>query len=113
MNHKQIARCIQRTDRNYVIIADCIRNDGCPISLKMGGYKSRISHRRVKAAMQAAKRHLQCSAVLFRDSGTLITPEVAAEWQQHTAADGHWWPGLAAWAKKAAKTAAKINGMGE
>ena len=113
MNHKQITRCIQRADRNYVIIADCIRNDGCPISLKMGGYKSRISHRRVKAAMQAAKAAFPGADVFVRDGGTLVTPEVAAEWQQHTAANGYWWPGLAKWAKRAASTAAKINGMGE
>lgn len=111
MNHKQLTRCIQRTDRNYHVVADLLHLSGHFVSIKMGG--RHISHRRVKAAMQAAKRQWPHTSVFFRDGGTLVTPEIAAEWQQHTAANGYWWPGLARWAKKAAKTAVKINGMEE
>jgi len=111
MNYKQLNRCIQRTDRNYHVVADLQHLAGHFVSIKMGG--RRISHRRIKAAMQAAKREWPHTSVFFRDGGTLVTPELAADWQAHTAANGHWWPGLAKWAKKAAKTAAKINGMGE
>ena len=108
MNAKQLTRCIQRSDRNFHVVADILHPQGCKIAIKMGG--RRVSHRRVKAAMQAAKREWTHTSVFFRDGGTMITPELAADWQQHTAANGYWWPGLAKWAKKAAKTAAKING---
>ena len=111
MNYKQLNRCIQRTDRNYHVVADLQHPAGHFVSIKMAG--RHISHRRIKAAMQAAKREYPHLDVFFRDGGTLVTPELAADWQQHTAANGYWWPKLAKWAAKAAKTAAKINGMEE
>ena len=111
MNAKQLARCIHRTDRNYMVVADVfVRDGGCPISLKMGGYKSRISHRRVKLTMKAAKAAWPEVSVFFRDGGTLVTAEVAADWQQHNAGHGYWWPKLAKWAARAARVSARING---
>lgn len=107
MNTKQLARCIQRTDRNYHVAADILHPQGCKVAIKMGGRK--VSHRRVKAAMQAAKREWPEVSVFFRDGGTLITSEVAADWQAHTAASGYWWPGLAKWAAKAARVSTRIN----
>lgn len=111
MNYKQITKCTQRGGRNYHVVADIIHPQGCKVAVKMGGRK--VSHRRVKAAMKAAKREWPEVSVFFRDGGTLITSEVAADWQQYTAANGYWWPRMAKWAAKAARIAAKINGMGE
>lgn len=111
MNAKQLARCIGSNSRNGHVVADIRHQSGHFVSIKMGG--RRISHRRVKAAMQAAKREWPHTSVFFRDSGTMITPELAADWQQHTSANGYWWPGLKKWAARAARTAVKINGMGE
>lgn len=107
MNTMQINRCIQRTDRNYHVVADMLHPAGHFVSIKMGG--RRISHRRIKAAMQAAKTAWPEVDVFFRDGGTLVTPELAADWRQHNASHGYWWPGLAKWAAKAAKTASRIN----
>ena len=111
MNTKQLTRCTQRTDRNYQIVADIIHPQGCKVAIKMGGRK--VSHRRIKAAMQAAKTAWPEVDVFFRHGGTLVTAEIASGWQQHTAANGYWWPAMAKWAAKAAKTANKINGMGK
>ena len=111
MNYKQLTRCTQRTDRNYQIVADIMHPQGCKVAIKMGGRK--VSHRRIKAAMQAAKTAWPEVDVFFRHGGTLVTAEIASGWQQHTAANGYWWPAMAKWAAKAAKTANKINGMGK
>lgn len=109
MNAKQINRA-QKNTRGYVV-ADILYPAGHFAVIKMVG--RHISHRRIKAAMQAAKREWPHTNVFFRDGGTMVTPELADGWQQFTAANGYWWPKLAKWAKKAAKTAAKINGMGD
>ena len=55
MNIQQLNRCIQRTDRNYQIVAEFQLRDGSTqwsqAALKMGGRK--VSHRRVKMAAKA------------------------------------------------------------
>ena len=107
MNTKQLARATQRGDRNVHVVADILHPQGCKVAIKMGGRK--VSHRRVIAAMKAAKSAWPEVSVFFRDGGTLITQEVATDWQQHTAANGHWWPKLAKWAAKAARVSARIN----
>jgi len=107
MNYKQLARCTKRGGRNYQIVADIIHPQGCKVAIKMGGRK--VSHRRVKAAMKAAKSAWPEASVFFRHGGTLVTTEIADEWQKHTAANGYWWPAMAKWAKRAAKTASRIN----
>lgn len=111
MNAKQINRAIKKNTRNGHVVADLQHPAGHFVSIKMVG--RHISHRRIKAAMQAAKREWPHTNVFFRDGGTLVTPELAADWQHHTAYNGYWWPKLAKWVAKAAKTAVKINGMGE
>lgn len=111
MNYKQLTKCTQRGGRNFHVVADIIHPQGCKVAIKMGGRK--VSHRRIKDAMKAAKREWPEVAVFFRDGGTLVTAEIASDWQQYTAANGYWWPAMAKWAAKAAKTANKINGMGE
>ena len=110
MNYKQLTKCTQRGGRNGHVVADILHPDGHFMSIKMGGRK--VSHRRIKAAMKAAKREYRGCAVFFRHGGTLVTAEIASGWQQFTAANGYWWPGLAKWAKKAAKTASLINESG-
>ena len=107
MNAKQLARCLKNARHTHVV-ADILHPAGHFMSIKMGG--RRISHRRIKVAMVAAKREWPHTDVFFRDGGTMITPELAAEWQALTAANGYWWPKLAKWTMKAAKTATKING---
>ena len=107
MNYKQLSRCMSSNSRNGHIVADALHPAGHWVAIKMGGRK--VSHRRVKAAMKAAKREWPEVNVFFRDGGTLVTPELAADWQQHNASHGYWWPGLAKWAAKAAKTASRIN----
>ena len=107
MNAKQLARCMSSNSRNGHIVADALHPAGHWVAIKMGGRK--VSHRRVKAAMKAAKREWPEVNVFFRDGGTLVTPELAADWQQHNASHGYWWPKLAKWAAKAAKTASRIN----
>lgn len=111
MNAKQLSRCTNSNSRYSHIVADMLHPAGYWIAIKMGGRK--VPHRRVKAAMQAAKREYPHCDVYFRHGGTLVTTEIAADWQQYTSANGYWWPAQAKWAKKAARTAAKINGMGE
>lgn len=106
MNAKQLARCTNRGGRNFIVVADIMLPQGS-VAIKMGGRK--VSHRRVKAAMKAAKAAWPEASIYFRDGGTLITNELAADWQQHTAANGHWWPKLAKWAAKAARVSARIN----
>ena len=110
MNAKQLARCMSSNSRNGHIVADALHPAGHWVAIKMGGRK--VSHRRIKAAMKAAKREWPEVAVFFRHGGTLVTAEIASGWQQFTAANGYWWPGLAKWAKKAAKTASLINESG-
>lgn len=78
MNYKQLNRCIHRTDRNYHVVADILNPAGHFVSIGMGGRK--VSHRRVKAAMKAAKQEWPDASVFFRDGGTLITAELAADW---------------------------------
>lgn len=107
MNTKQLARCTQRGGRNFHVVADILHPQGCKVAIKMGGRK--VSHRRVKAAMKAAKSEWPEVSVFFRDGGTLITEEVAADWQQHNASNGYWWPKLAKWASRAARVADRIN----
>lgn len=107
MNYKQLSRCAQRGGRNFHVVADIIHPQGCKVAIKMGGRK--VSHRRIKVAMQAAKTAWPEVDVFFRHGGTLVTPELAADWQAHTAANGYWWPRMAKWAAKAAKTASRIN----
>ena len=107
MNTKQLTRCTQRGGRNFHVVADIVHPQGCKVAIKIGGRK--VSHRRVKAAMKAAKAEWPEVSVFFRDGGTLITPEVAADWQQHTAANGYWWPAMAKWASRAARVSASIN----
>lgn len=107
MNTKQLARCTQRGGRNFHIVADILYPQGCKVAIKIGGRK--VSHRRVKAAMKAAKAAWPEVSVFFRDGGTLITSEVAADWQQHNASHGYWWPKLAKWAAKAARVSTSIN----
>ena len=107
MNYKQLTRCTQRTDRNGHIVADIIHPQGCKVAIKMGGRK--VSHRRIKAAMQAAKTAWPEVDVLFRHGGTLVTAEIASDWQQHNASHGYWWPKLAKWAARAARVAARIS----
>ena len=107
MNTMQINRCIQRTDRNYHVVADIRHPAGHWVAVKMGGRK--VSHRRVKATMKAAKREWPEVNVFFRDGGTLVTPELAADWRQHNASHGYWWPAMAKWAARASRVAARIN----
>jgi len=107
MNAKQLARCTKRGGRNYQIVADILHPQGCKVAIKMGGRK--VSHRRVKAAMKAAKSAWPEVSVFFRHGGTLITSEVAADWQQHNASHGYWWPAMAKWAARASRVAARIN----
>ena len=107
MNTKQLTRCTQRGGRNYQIVADIMHPQGCKVAIKMGGRK--VSHRRIKAAMQAAKTAWPEVDVLFRHGGTLVTAEIASGWQQHNASHGYWWPKLAKWAARAARVAARIN----
>ena len=49
--------------------------------------------------------------MFFRHGGTLVTAEIASDWQAHTAANGYWWPAMAKWAAKAARTASRINAV--
>ena len=107
MNYKQLARCMSSNSRNGHIVADVRHPAGHWVAVKMGGRK--VSHRRVKAAMKAAKREYRGCAVFFRHGGTLVTSEVAADWQQHNASHGYWWPAMARWAARAARVAARIN----
>lgn len=107
MNTKQLARATQRGGSNFHVVGDILHPQGCKVAIKMGGRK--VSHRRVKAAMKAAKAAWPEASIFFRDGGTLITKELAADWQQHTAANGNWWPKLAKWAAKAARVSARIN----
>jgi len=85
VNTKQLTRCTQRTDRNYQIVADIMHPQGCKVAIKMGGRK--VSHRRIKAAMQAAKTAWPEVDVFFRHGGTLVTAEIASGWQQHRSID--------------------------
>ena len=107
MNYKQLTRCTQRGGRNFHVVADILHPAGHWVAVKMGGRK--VSHRRIKVAMQAAKTAWPEVAVFFRHGGTLITSEVAADWQQHNASHGYWWPKLARWAAKAARVSTRIN----
>ena len=107
MNYKQLTRCTQRGGRNFHVVADILHPAGHWVAVKMGGRK--VSHRRVKAAMKAAKREYRGCAVFFRHGGTLVTAEIASGWQQYTAANGYWWPKLAKWAAKAARVSTRIN----
>lgn len=107
MNHKQLSRCTQRGGRNFHVVADIIHPQGCKVAIKMGGRK--VSHRRIKVAMQAAKTAWPEVDVFFRHGGTLVTAEIASDWQQYTAANGYWWPRLAKWAAKAARVSTRIN----
>ena len=109
MNYKQLTKCTQRGGRNGHVVADILHPDGHFMSIKMGGRK--VSHRRIKAAMKAAKREYRGCAVFFRHGGTLVTAEIASDWQAHTAANGYWWPAMAKWAAKAARTASRINAV--
>jgi len=110
MNAKQISRCMSSNSRHSSIVADVRHPAGHWVAVKMGGRK--VSHRRVKAAMQAAKREYPHCEVFFRHGGTLITTELAADWQQYTSANGYWWPAQAKWAARAANTASRINSAG-
>ena len=107
MNYKQLTKCTQRGGRNGHIVADVRHPAGHWVAVKMGGRK--VSHRRIKAAMKAAKREWPEVAVFFRHGGTLVTAEIASGWQQYTAANGYWWPSLAKWADRASRVAARIN----
>lgn len=111
MNAKQLSRCMSSNYRHSNIVADVRHPAGHWVAVKMGGRK--VSHRRVKAAMQAAKREYPHCEVFFRHGGVLVTSDLAADWQHHTAYNGYWWPKLAKWVAKAAKTASRINEMGE
>ena len=107
MNAKQLSRCMSSNSRSGHIVADVRNPSGNWVAIKMGG--DRISHRRVKAAMKAAKREFPHCEVYFRHGGTMITTDLAADWQQYTADNGYWWPNQAKWAARAARTAARIN----
>lgn len=107
MNYKQLSRCTQRGGRNFHVVADIIHPQGCKVAIKMGGRK--VSHRRIKVAMQAAKTAWPEVDVFFRHGGTLVTAEIASDWQQYTSANGYWWPKLAKWAAKAARVSTRIN----
>lgn len=109
MNTKQLARATQRGGSNFHVVGDILHPQGCKVAIKMGGRK--VSHRRVKAALKAAKAEWPEAGVFFRNSGTLITSAVAADWQQHNASRGYWWPRLAKWAARAARVADRINGV--
>ena len=107
MNAKQLARCMSSNSRSGHIVADVLRPEGHWVAVKMGGRK--VSHRRVKAAMKAAKSAWPEVSVFFRHGGTMVTAEIASGWQQYTAANGYWWPRLAKWAAKAARVSTRIN----
>ena len=107
MNYKQLSRCMSSNSRNGHIVADALHPAGHWVAIKMGGRK--VSHRRVKAAMKAAKREYRGCAVFFRHGGTLVTAEIASDWQQYTSANGYWWPAMAKWAARASRVAARIN----
>lgn len=107
MNYKQLSRCMSSNSRNGHIVADVLRPEGHWVAVKMGGRK--VSHRRVKAAMKAAKSAWPEVSVFFRHGGTMVTAEIASGWQQYTAANGYWWPRLAKWAAKAARVSTRIN----
>ena len=111
MNIQQLTRAISSNRSNGHVIADLLHPAGYPISLKMGGRK--VSFRRQKAALKAAKTAWPAMQVFFREGGTLLTPELAEDWQQHNASHGYWWPALAKWAAKAARTAERINAQEE
>ena len=109
MNYKQLARCTKRGGRNYQIVADIIHPKDGHFRVHQNGWPQGLPPpHQSRYEGQNRMAWVQRSSVT---AGHWSQPRLLPDWQAHTAANGYWWPAMAKWAAKAARTASRINAV--
>lgn len=117
MNAKQIQRALSRNDhRNYGVYAD-FKNSEAEWSVGHLLMGKGVSFRRIKKATQAIMAAMpRMEKVIFRNSGTALTEDVAKDWYvfgKECKAKGdtnnYWWPKQGEHAMKMFRLSERLN----